>query len=163
MQSSIAILTSLGLLFFKVWPFRKKHRAKRHMHALVMAAIEFQKKQCYFAGTIQIAAMFFLGNQSVISQQISTQSTIRDIMDVNILPAVSANGYVPVMFTLTLIAHYSKQSWYLILLSFSVLGLSTGFLVYFGRLSKSFQSLGISPLTTFGDKYVDGWNLGMYC
>ena len=107
--------------------------------------------------------MFFLGNQLVVSQQISAQSTIPDIMDVNIIRAVSTNGYVPVMFTLTLIAHYGKQSWYLILLSFSVLGLSTGFLVYFWRVSKSFQSLSISPLTTFSDKYVDGWNLGMYC
>ena len=110
MQSSIAILISLDLLFFKVWPFRQKHRAKGHMHALVMAAIEFRKNQCYFAGTIQIAAMFFLGNQLVISQQISTQSAIPDIMDMNILPVVSTNGYVPVMFMLTLIAHFSKQS-----------------------------------------------------
>lgn len=84
-------------------------------------------------------------------------------MDVNILRAVSTNGYVPVMFPLTLIAHCGKQSWYMMLLSFSVLGLSTWFLVYFWCLSKSFQSLSVSPLTTFSDKYMDRWNLGMYC
>ena len=57
MQGSIALLAALirfGLIF---WPARNQKKREKHIQAIVMADIEFQKNQCHFAGAIQIASL----------------------------------------------------------------------------------------------------------
>jgi hypothetical protein len=55
---SVASLATL----LRLWPFKSRKKGEKHRQAFVMAGVEFQKYQCYYAGAIQIAA-------HVVSQQ----------------------------------------------------------------------------------------------
>lgn len=82
--------------------------------------IEFQKNQCFFAGAIQIENLVHSAGQSQTNLEYATP----DLLDESFLYVIATNGFIPTIFTLTLITRFGRLSWYLILLSGSVLGLS---------------------------------------
>lgn len=86
-----------------------------HTHAIVIALVEFHKAQCYFSFSLQIAAL-------VLIAQNSSTKDMPDYQDARLMPGISMTGIVPVIFTLTCISRYGRQSWYLIILS-SVTGI----------------------------------------
>ena len=93
--------------------------------------VEFQNTQCYFAEAIQIAALVFLKQQpqNILGLEGYLDATEPAFLDDTLLYTMSTSGSVPVVFALTLISLYGKQSWYLLFLSTAVLGLSTATLV----------------------------------
>lgn len=62
MQSGIAILASIALVLLKLWLSRGKESLGNHVQALVIATVEFQKNQCFFAGAIQIANLIYFAS-----------------------------------------------------------------------------------------------------
>ena len=126
LQSSIAILASILMLILVLRPTRSKQKRREHRQALVIATIEFQKSQCYFAGATQIAALVFSSRQSKMLLNIQGYLTeAPDLVDDGFLYPMATCGILPVTFTLALIARYGRQSWYLTLLSLSIFVLST--------------------------------------
>lgn len=76
-----------------------------------------KKNQCYFAGAIQIASSHYT------TQQILWGANL-DLYNTNFLFTTATNGFVPTVFTLVLVCLFGRRSWYLILLSSTVLVLS---------------------------------------
>jgi len=122
-QSCTAIVAFISLLFWQArTPLRSRSTAsdnkrQRHIHALVTALVEFQKAQCYFACAIQIAGLIYI-NQV---ENLNTQSQ-QDIVMIGIACTI---GFVPVVFVLTCINHYGRESWYLTAITFCSCALST--------------------------------------
>jgi hypothetical protein len=85
-----------------------KQKLDRHLEALTSALIEFQKSQCFFAATLQIAALIVI--PSYLAQ-------VRG-KDQILLNLASANAFSPIMVTL---AHIDllggRNSWYILFLS----------------------------------------------
>ena len=151
-QSSLALLIfgALFVLHTPAWvPFQKK---ARHAQSLVTALVEFHKAQCYFAGAIQIAAVIFAGSFRKTMNRCRDGSATDELptflqqMDAELLFTLSTNGTLPIAFTLTCIARYGRQSWYLILLSVSTITISTTTLIYASILWPSVaESLSMKP------------------
>ena len=117
------MLAAFALLGLEFMPFSRHSnqasdpvsRREKNLNALIPALVEFHKTQCFFAGAIQIACIVF-----------AIQALFKfDITNAELLFTIATNGYIPVIFTLTCIARYGRQSWYLILLSMCCLMLST--------------------------------------
>ena len=128
MQSSIALLAALILFGLIIWPARNQKKRERHIQAIVMADIEFQKNQCYFAGAIQIASLVL--SNHLFDPYFGPSRQQPDALDAGFLLALSTNGYVPVILNLVTIKNNGRQSWYLLLLSLSIFALSTGTLTW---------------------------------
>lgn len=118
MQSAIAVSAASAILHQRKWPFARGERSEAYIQALVVASVEFQQNQCYFAGATQIATLVF------VAGQLKKSSTF-DIFDDDFLYTLSTNGFIPVVFTLTSISRYGRQTWYIVLLSLAVFALST--------------------------------------
>ena len=102
-----------------LWRFPSPKAAQKLRRSLFTALVDFHKSQCYFAGAIQIAAL-------VLVSQIDAAQAVADYLDAELLVTISTSGFVPVIFTLTCIAHFGQSSWYLISLSILTGILSTG-------------------------------------
>lgn len=145
-QSSIAIVGSVALLSLTLWRKRNERRRKGslnqhyrhrsskgrtpedHTEILVTAVVEFQKSQCYFAGTIQIAAIAFI-------RQYPDNGSLYSFLPAKGLPfVICTNGSIPVIFTLTFISFYGRPSWYLTLLTLCCFTLSTITFMYTNSL-----------------------------
>lgn len=88
----------------------------RHLEALTSALVEFQKSQCFFAATLQIASLII-----VPSFQIGAHTK-----DKILLRLTSANAFAPIMLTLTHIDFLGgRNSIYVLLLSFVTFALGT--------------------------------------
>ena len=131
MQSSIALLAALIVFSLIFWPARNQKKREKHVQAIVMADIEFQKNQCYFAGAIQIASLVL--SNHLFDPYFGPSRQQPDAVDARFLLALSTNGYVPVILNLVIITNHGRQSWYLLLLSLSIFALSTGTLTWLSR------------------------------
>lgn len=79
-----------------------------HLAALTSALVEFQKAQCFFAVTLQIAALI------VIPEYLKGMHSKDQIL----LRLTAANGFSPIMLTLAHIDFLGgRNSWYLLFLS----------------------------------------------
>ena len=88
----------------------------------MIATIDFQVVQCYFAGAMQIAALVYTERQYLLIRWVASPK----LLDAGLLFTLATNGFAPTILTLTLITKYGRQSWYLIFLSSIVFVLSTG-------------------------------------
>ena len=127
---------------------------KRHTQAIVTTLVDFQKAQCYFAAAIQIAALVLISQiQSAAKQNEEVSSvtapSIPDYLDAQLLVTISTSGLVPVIFTLTCIARYGRQSWYMILLALITAILSTGTL---GATWKFWTAKAIHSSSVLGEQ-----------
>lgn len=123
-QSSLAIVTAIVLSLLVSWTFVNRHRQEKHTQAMMMATVDFQITQCYFAGAVQIAALVFTARGLFSIKWVASP----ELLDEGLLFTLATNGFVPTILTLALITQYGRQSWYLILLSSIVFVLSTGML-----------------------------------
>ncbi|KAG4440238.1 hypothetical protein IFR05_004257 [Cadophora sp. M221] len=107
-------------------PSLAKQSVTRHLQALTSALVEFQKAQCFFSATLQIAAIIILP-QYEIGENSKDQILLR---------LISANTFAPIVLTL---AHIDllggRNSKYLLNLSFITfcLGSSTYWLSFPAR------------------------------
>lgn len=99
--------------------------------------VEFQKNQCFFAGAIQIANLIYSAGQTQMLRGTP------DLIDEGFLYILATNGFIPTIFTLTLIARFGRQSWYLISLSGSIFVLSTLSLAATQRFWREFASIEV--------------------
>ena len=139
LQSSIAVITSLGLILSKA-AFRRGYLGLQgHIQALVVATIEFQKSQSYFAGATQLANLVYFSRQSYYSSP--------DVMDETFLYTLATNGFIPPVFILVIINRFGRQSWYLTLLAGSIFAVSTAALMttqsYWKSAPRAFAGLNI--------------------
>lgn len=85
-----------------------KERLGRHLEALTSALIEFQKSQCFFAATLQIAALIVI--PSYLAQVHSKDQILLNL--------AAANAFSPIMVTLAHIDFLGgRNSWYILFLS----------------------------------------------
>lgn len=117
MQSAIVIAAFCSLFLLDRLPYMGEKSRKRHTTALVTALVDFHEHQCYFAGSIQIAALVAFKNSGAYN--------LADI-DINVLAFLAFTGTIPVVFVLACLAHYGEQSWYLLILSLSSFLLASG-------------------------------------
>jgi hypothetical protein len=79
-----------------------------HLEPLTSALVEFQKSQCFFAATLQIAALIVIPSEF-------NQGRTRDQILLNL---TAANAFSPIMLTLAHIDFLGgRNSWYLLILS----------------------------------------------
>lgn len=121
MQLGIAIIILFGLLWLTVRPLRSKMKNEDHMINLATALLDFHKAQCYFISAVEIAALV-LASQAYGDSKNDKPPPIFDIL---LALPLSLNGIVPVAFSLSCIALYSRLSWHIILLSTVPIALST--------------------------------------
>lgn len=100
------------------------HRQKKHIQSMMMATVDFQIAQCYFAAAIQIAALVFTAQEYELIRWVASPG----LLDTGFLFTLATSGFAPTILTLALITRYGRQSWYLIFLSSIVFVLSTGML-----------------------------------
>ena len=137
-QSSIAIVTSIILLLVVKWPILSSHRGKNLFQAMMMATVDFQIAQCYFAGAMQIAGLVYTKQDYLLTRWISSP----ELLDAGLLFTLATNGFVPTVLTLSVTMQYGRQSWYLIFLCSIVFVLSTGTLAV---SSKAWYAAGFDP------------------
>ena len=138
MQLGIAIIILLGLLWLTVRPLRSKTKNEDHMTNLATALLDFHRAQCYFITAIEIAVLV-LASQAYGDFKNNEPPAVFDIL---LALPLSLNGIVPVAFSLSCIALYSRLSWHIILLSTVPIALSTGALastnIWILRISDAF-------------------------
>lgn len=122
MQLGIAIIILLGLLWLTVRPLRSQMKNEDHMTNLATALLDFHKAQCYFISAIEIAALV-LASEAYGDFKNNESPAVFDIL---LALPLSLNGIVPVAFSLSCIALYSRLSWHIILLSTVPIALATG-------------------------------------
>ena len=158
MQLGIAIIILLGLLWLNVRPLRSKSKNGHHVINLATALLDFHKAQCYFITAIEIATL-------VLAGQVHSAYDYNgdpDMFDIMLALPISLNGIVPVAFSLSCIALYTRLSWHIISLSVIPIALSSGALasVYMlsfnepgfirkGPLSNDFPSIDSSFVPQF--------------
>ena len=146
MQLGIAIIILLGLLWLTVRPLRSKTKNEDHMTNLATALLDFHRAQCYFITAIEIAALV-LASQAYNDFKNNKPPAVFDIL---LALPLSLNGIVPVAFSLSCIALYSRLSWHIILLSTVPIALSTAVLaltnIWILRISDAFgpDMLGVN-------------------
>ena len=140
-QSSIAIVTSIILLVLVTRPIFNSHLGKKLFPAVMMATVDFQIAQCYFAGAIQIAALVFTKQDFLLIRWIASP----ELLDAGLLFTLATNGFVPTVLTLSVTMQYGRQSWYLIFLCSIVFVLSTGTLA---ASSNAWYAAGYDPRYT---------------
>lgn len=87
----------------------------KHAETWTTAVVEFHKAQCFFAASIQTAAMVFA--KDVIN-------ATNDFTSAGLLFTIATSSSIPVIFTLAAIQQHGQKSWYLIILSLCCLVLS---------------------------------------
>jgi hypothetical protein len=93
-----------------------KKRFNKHLEALTSALVEFQKSQCFFAATLQIASL-------IVVPEFQTGEHLKDEI---LIRLTSANAFAPIMLTLTHIDFLGgRSSIYVLLLSFVTFVLGT--------------------------------------
>ena len=137
-QSSIAIVTSIVLLVLVTWPILNSHCGKNLLQAMMMATVDFQIAQCYFAGAMQIAALVYTKQDFLLIRWIASP----ELLNAGLLFTLATNGFVPTVLTLSVTMQYGRHSWYLILLCSIVFVLSTGTLAF---SSNAWYAAGFDP------------------
>ena len=122
MQRGIAIILLLGLLWLTLRPLRTATKNRDRMINVATALLDFHKAQCYFIAAIEIAALV-LASQAHGDFKKNAPPAVFDIL---LTLPISLNGIVPVVFSLSCIALYSRLSWHIVLLSMIPIALSTG-------------------------------------
>ena len=141
-QSCIAFIAFAALLIFELCSSRgrssNKGKTESHSSRLVVALVEFHKAQCYFSSVIQITAMvlFFKSHKSntnnanaANSSTYVTAGTFQDFFDTSVLIVLASSGLIPIALILACITRYGRQSWYLLILSWVTVILSTTTLI----------------------------------
>ena len=168
MQSSIAIVAFVGLLSLAIWRERNEKRRRGppnqhgrhhfrtgrtpedHSKIPITAMVAFQKSQCYFASAIQIAAIVFATAQNYGLRSSKQVIEIGPNFQVSGLPfIICTNGYIPVVFTLTCVGCYGRQSWYLTLLALCCFILSTTAFIFSNSYAVWDELFEISQRTSF--------------
>ena len=112
---------------------------------IVTALVDFHKAQCYFASTLQIAAliMYHTGQVAVLvfTQSQSFLDFGFDLRDSGALIVLACTAILPIAVTLLCIVPYGRQSWYLITLSLVTIILGTATLVAWARLTGQVESI----------------------
>ena len=83
------------------------------------ALVSFHRAQCYFSGTVQIAAL------------IGIIRNTGSVYDTSALVVLTTSGFIPVSFGFASITHFGQPSWYLIVLSLFTFALATATLGVF--------------------------------
>ena len=123
-QAGIAIVTAIVLSVLVFRPVVNRFGQPNLTQAMMMATVDFQLAQCYFAGAVQIAALVYTARHYLLIRWVASP----ELLDAGLLFTLATSGFAPTILTLTLIAQNGRHSWYLILLSFAVFALSTGML-----------------------------------
>ena len=113
MQLCITITIPLGLLGLKFWQSSKEKSGQNRMLSLSTALVEFHKAQCYFISAIEVAIL-------VLNRQAYKDTRERSggpIFDMMLSFSLSMNGFLPIVFALYCISHYSRLTWHIITLS----------------------------------------------
>ena len=128
-QSAIALVAAFVLITFPYWPFLKEVSVKKHMKIIIVALVDFHKHQCYFASTIQIAALvLYRRSQNALieaSERKIASNFAYDTRDRAILEVLAYTALLPISLTLCCIARWGRQSWYLTLISSVTIVLGT--------------------------------------
>ncbi|KAL8708730.1 MAG: hypothetical protein Q9220_006456 [cf. Caloplaca sp. 1 TL-2023] len=115
----IAIIILLGLLWLTVRPLRSLTKNEDHLTNLATVLLDFHKAQCYFITAIEIAVL-------VLASQAYNDLTDSAVFDVFLALPLSLNGIVPITFSLSCIALYSRLSRHIIILSIIPIAISSG-------------------------------------
>ncbi|KAE8445926.1 hypothetical protein EG329_012705 [Mollisiaceae sp. DMI_Dod_QoI] len=130
-QSGMAILV---LVLLAGWSlpgiFRGWMSSNHHIRAVVTAAVEFQKAQCYFAIAIQIASLIYIRQLYLTAVSSGYNNIPGNFQTVGLCLVVSTIGHLPVSFILTCLTYFHRHSWYLIAVSLCSYVLSTCVLFY---------------------------------
>lgn len=113
-----------------MWPALKRRFKKEHVESLITALVDFHKSQCFFAITIQIAALFLYHQTRSINDARNMHKLSNygdDLIDGALLVVLATGAFIPLNLTYACVARFGRQSWYLILLTFvaNVLGTAT--------------------------------------
>jgi hypothetical protein len=131
-------------------------RHRQHVQALVTALVEFQKAQCYFSCANQMAGLIYVNQVS--------NGNIQALQDIVMVGITCTIGLVPVVFSLTCINRYGRESWYLTALTFCSCGLSTAALIWVQYWWEIEAKLYHSPWGDFGLAHTTfpacGWTEG---
>lgn len=145
----------------------------KHVDALITAVIEFQKAQCYFMSSIQIASIVVMKAGLLGSTNLQQLSN-----NYNLIVVVCLGGTLPITFVLFRLRAAGKKSWELCMLSTVTVTLSmAAYFIARGFNLKSNEALlangtsypgcgTINPMafcyygtwTETGDISVTGWN-----
>lgn len=90
-----------------------------HKDCLIESLVEFQKAQCFFMSSVQIAALISTkrGNlQSDTLQQVQNNAAFLNVL--------SIGGFLPVTFLLFILYNENYRSWYTVILTLSTVALS---------------------------------------
>ena len=117
-------MTAIVLSTRALWPIVNSYQQKKHIQAMMIATVDFQIAQCYFAGAVQIAALVFTARDLSLIRWFATP----ELLDAGFLFTLATSGIVPTILTLAVITQHGRQSWYLISLCSIVFVLSTGML-----------------------------------
>lgn len=154
-QSSIAIIALVILVGLEFIPRGKREAKDSQTEIIVTAPINFHKSQCFFASTIQIAALALSHDTATVKTALSSKlyPLYRDFLDTSILTLLATSGFVPIALTLVCITRYGRQEWYILLLSFIPLCLSTATLAAAHVFVHNFGE----PLDFYGSVADDDW------
>jgi len=144
MQSSIAVLSSIAIFLSTPSKTKRAQGQQKHSQTLLIATIEFQKNQCYFAGAIQIAAIAFL-----VSQMRLSVISLPELFDYDFLGTLATNGFISTVFNLAVDSVYGRQSWYPVIMTSAVFALSTVVLALASALWDSWYGSGLIQANTY--------------
>lgn len=71
---------------------------------MMMATVDFQIAQCYFAGAMQIAALVFTKQDFLLIRWIASP----ELLDAGLLFTLATNGFVSTVLTLRVTIQYGK-------------------------------------------------------
>ena len=114
-QFTIAFFTACALVILDIWPWLEKTTKELQTKMIVAAMVEFHKAQCFFAVTLQIAALVLYRQSQIAARKIIADpnpDTVRyDIQDAGILVVLACTALLPVALALSCIVRYERQSW----------------------------------------------------
>ncbi len=154
-QSGIAIIALLALVWLGSNPQTHANTRNTHTESFVTALVTFHKSQCYFASTIQIAALIlsydsFSATKGILSGK---DASFRDFVDTSVLIVLATSGLIPIVTTLVCITRYGRQTWYILVLSSITYCLASATLVASFRFAQHYGE----PADFYGSEATDLW------
>ncbi|KAK0516997.1 hypothetical protein JMJ35_000152 [Cladonia borealis] len=136
-QSSIIIVAFAYLLVLEIMQCSND--------ITVAALVNFHTTQCYFASTVQVAALWIVtGNINIPEGVVSSEDYFYiygAFIDNSALVVLATSGFIPVTFGLATIMRFGHPSWHLIRLSLVTFALATATLATFYHYDSQYSKL----------------------
>lgn len=112
-QSGIAIAVFAGLVGLEMLSRYKAEAAKWHTEALVTGLISFHKMQCYFANTIQIAALVLAHDSRkdtalLFNNAFLDTGSYSDFLHTSVLVLLALSGIISITVSLACVTRYGR-------------------------------------------------------